>query len=217
MLLINPSASAVPVILHSDSVFQPQNIHPVVPGIHVDVAPVIHDTVLGSGQHGAGHRDIKEQLLRIGGDEVGQLLDVVGVGHVIHPHAGVEVAAVHPVGVLVQPGLVAHGLVDVVGAEGALSAVHAGGVEVGPGEVLRHLGVGELGHQLGIGGVGDVDHVQVVHGLGALAGSGGQDLLVVEGEALPLVGGHQEVAAGQRQAGVGAGAGKLAGEGTLQF
>ena len=187
------------------------------PGIHVDVAAVVHHAVLGGGQHGAGYRDIEEQLLRVGGDEVGQLLDVVGVGHVIHPHARVEVAAVDPVGVLVQPGLVAHGLVDVVGAEGALGAVHSGGVEVGPGIVLGHLGVGELGHQLGIGGIGDVDHVQVVHGLGALAGAGGENLLVVEGEALALVGGHQEAAAGQGQAGVGAGAGELAGEGALQL
>ena len=44
------------------------------------------------------------------------------------------------------------------------------------------LGVGELGHQLGIGGIGDVDHVQVVHGLGALAGAGGENLFVVEGD-----------------------------------
>ena len=59
--------------------------------------------------------------------------------------------------------------------------------------------------------------MQVVHGLGALAGAGGENLLVVEGEALALVGGHQEAAAGQGQAGVGAGAGELAGEGALQL
>ena len=59
---------------------QPQDIHPVVPGVDVDVPPVVHHHVLGGGDHRPGHRDLEQQLLRVGGDEVGDKLGAEAIG-----------------------------------------------------------------------------------------------------------------------------------------
>ena len=62
---------------NSDTVLQFEDIHAVVPGIHVDIPAVVHYAVFGGGQHGTRDGDVEEEFLGIRRDEVGQLLDIV--------------------------------------------------------------------------------------------------------------------------------------------
>ncbi len=180
------------------------------PGVDINIAAIVNNNVFGGGDHGAGHGDVEEQLFGVGGDEVCQLLDVIGVGYIINPQSCVEIAAVNTLGIILKPVL-AHGLMDIVRAEGAGGA-DAAIIEVGIREVGGNFGIGELCNKRGVCRIADIDHVQIVHGLCA----GGLHLFLgEEGEALALVGENGEVPSGEGKIGVAARAAELARKGRL--